>query len=98
MIQLHPSRYPTDGACVGLVGTLLSGTALAWFALFLKKQSPLLQDFKGFIKGFQGSFGDNDSMRTTVNKIWRLRQGDCLASTYVAYFRLLACDIQWDSY
>ena len=35
-------------------------------------------------------------MRTTINKIRRLRQGDCLASTYVADFRLLACDIPWD--
>jgi hypothetical protein len=36
MIELHPSRYPTDVARVGLIGTLLSGNALAWFAPFLQ--------------------------------------------------------------
>ena len=29
VIQMHPSRYPTDVSGVGLVGTLLSGSALA---------------------------------------------------------------------
>jgi hypothetical protein len=54
---------------MGLVGTLLSSLALAWFALFLEKQSPLLQDFEDFIKEFQASVGDIDSVRTTINKI-----------------------------
>ena len=35
-------------------------------------------------------------MRTAVNKIRRLREGDCPASAYTADFRLLACDIPWD--
>ena len=42
------------------------------------------------------NFGDTDSMRTVVNKIRRLRQGDCPAFAYAADFRLLACDIPWD--
>ena len=95
VIQLHPNRYPTDAARVGLVGTLLCGTALAWFAPFLEK-SPLLEDFEAFVKEFQASFGDTDSTRTTINKIRRLRQGDRPASAYAADFRLLACDIPWD--
>ena len=96
VIHMHPNRYPTDAAQVGLVGTLLTGTALAWFAPLLEKKSPLLQDFEGFIKEFQANFGDTDSVRTTINKIRRLRQGDRPASAYVADFRLLACDIPWD--
>ena len=96
VIQLHPSRYPTNAARVGLVGTLLTGTALAWFAPLLEKQSPLLEDFDGFIKEFQACFGDTDSVRTAINKIRRLRQGDRPASAYAADFRLLACDIPWD--
>ena len=45
MIQMHPSRYPTDASRVGLVGTLLNGSALAWFAPLLEKESPLLNNF-----------------------------------------------------
>ena len=37
LIQMHPSRYPTDASRVRLVGTLLSGITLAWFAPLLEK-------------------------------------------------------------
>ena len=53
VIQLHPSRYPTDASQVGLVGTLLSGTTLAWFAPLLEKESPLLNNFEEFISEFK---------------------------------------------
>ena len=96
VFQMHPTRYPTDSARVGLVGTLLTGTTLAWFAPLLEKKCPILDNFDEFIKEFQACFGDTDSMRTTINKIRRLRQGDRPASAYAADFRLLACDIPWD--
>ena len=80
VIHMHPNRYPTDSSRVGLVGTLLSGTALAWFAPLLEKKSPLLNNFEEFIKEFQASFGDTDSIRTAINKLRRLRQGDRPAS------------------
>ena len=49
VIKLHPSHYPTDVARAGLVGTLLTGTTLAWFAPLLEKHSPLLEYFDEFI-------------------------------------------------
>ena len=96
VFQMHPTRYPTDSARVGLVETLLTGTTLAWFAPLLEKKCPILDNFDEFVKEFQACFGDTDSMRTTINKIRRLRQGDRPASAYAADFRLLACDIPWD--
>ena len=80
VIQLHPNRYPTDVARVGLVGTFLRRTTLAWFAPLLEKKSPLLEDFEAFVMEFQASFGDTDNTRTTINKIRSLRQGDRPAS------------------
>ena len=70
VIQMHPSRYPTDASRVGLVGTLLSGSALAWFAPLLEKKSPLLNNFEEFISEFKARFGDTDSISSTINKIW----------------------------
>jgi uncharacterized protein len=96
IIQMHPARYPTDASRVGLVGSLLSGTALSWFAPLLEKTSPLLNNFEEFIKDFQACFGDTDSVRTAINKLRRLRQGDRPASTYAAEFRLVASEIPWD--
>ncbi len=50
VIQLHPHGYPTCLVQVGLIGTLLSNMALVWFALLLKHQSPLLNEFETFLK------------------------------------------------
>ena len=58
-----------EAARVGLVGTLLSGTTLAWFAPLLEKRSPLLEYFEAFVKEFQASFGDTNSTRMAINKI-----------------------------
>ena len=66
---MHPSRYPTDVSRVGLVGMLLSGSALAWFAPLLEKESPLLNNFEEFLSDFKACFGDTNSIRTTINKI-----------------------------
>ena len=55
-----------------------------------------LEDFDAFIEQFKASFGDTDSIRTVINKMWRLGQGDPPASAYAADFRLLASDIPWD--
>ena len=98
VIQIHPSRYPTDASRVGLVGTLLSGTllsgtTLAWFAPLLDKNSPMLNNFEEFMSEFKSCFRDTDSVRTAINKIRRLRQGERPTSAYVADFRLLASDI-----
>ena len=82
VIQLHPNRYPIEVARVGLAGTLLRGTALAQFAPLVENKSPLLEDFEAFVKEFR----DSDSIRTAINKIQRLRQGDHLASTYAIDF------------
>ena len=96
VIQMHWTRYPIQASRVGLVGTLLSGSTLSWFAPLLEQKSPLLDDFEAFIEEFKACFGDTDSVRTTINKICRLRQGDLLDSAYVADFRLLPSDISWD--
>ena len=69
VIQMHPSRYPTDVSRVGLVGTLLSGSTLAWFAPLLENESPLLNNFEEFLNEFKACFRDTNSIRTEINKI-----------------------------
>jgi hypothetical protein len=76
VIHIHPNRYPSDASQVGLVKTLLIGIALTWFAPLLEKKSLVLENFETFIAKFQATFSDIDSVRTTINKIQRLRQGD----------------------
>ena len=96
VIQMETMRYPIDASRVGLVGTLLTGIALSWFAPLLEKNSPLLNNFEEFIKEFKACFGDTDGVSTTINKIRTLRQGDQPSSTYTDNFHLIASDIPWD--
>jgi hypothetical protein len=73
IMQLHPCRYFDDTTRVGFVGTLLTGTATAWFAPILETSSPLLQDFNAFMAEFEAIFGDSDKARTSANKLCRLQ-------------------------
>ena len=61
--------YHNDDLQVGLLGSLLSGPALAWFAPLLEDNSELLGDFEHFIHEFEATFGDSDKFRTAANKI-----------------------------
>jgi hypothetical protein len=95
IMQLHPRRYFDDTTRVGFVGTLLTGTAAAWFAPILETSSPLLQDFNAFMAEFEAVFGDSDKARTSANKLCRLQQGTRSAIVYTSEFRQLACDVNW---
>jgi hypothetical protein len=62
----------------------------------LETNSPLLNNFEEFIKELKAFFRDMNSVRTTINKTYTLWQGDQIALTYAANFRLIASDIPWD--
>ena len=93
---LQPERYPTEESRVGLVGTLLTGQALSWFAPLFEKQSPILNNFETFLEAFAEAFGKHDKARWATTKIRSLRQGTRSASVYASDFRQLAFDINWD--
>lgn len=92
---LQPQRYPTEESRVGLVGTLLTGQALSWFAPLFEKRSPILNNFETFLEAFAEAFGEHDKARWATTKIRALRQGTRSASVYASDFRQLVCDINW---
>ena len=55
IIRLQPQCYHDDFRHVGLVGTLLSGPAQAWFAPLVETSSPLLEDFPAFLAEFDST-------------------------------------------
>jgi hypothetical protein len=93
---LQPECYPTDQSRVELVGTLLIGQALSWFAPLFEKRVPVLNKFEAFLAAFAEAFEDHNKARSTTTKILVLRQGSHPISAYALDFRLLACDINWD--
>ena len=62
MIWLQPTCYPTGETQVGLLASLLSGPAVAWFAPLLERSSPLLSNFDDFLREFEATFGDSDKV------------------------------------
>ena len=86
VLQLQHECYPIEASRVGFPSTLLSGSALSWFAPLLEKNSPLLQDFDNFLMEFNNTFGETDKVRTATTKIRALRQGSRPASIYAAEF------------
>ena len=51
-LPIHPSGYLDGITQVGFVGTLLSGTALPWFAAVMEKKSRLLYNLGSFMEAF----------------------------------------------
>jgi hypothetical protein len=84
IMRLHPYCYFDDTTHVGFIGTLLTGTAAAWFAPILETSSPLLQDFNTFMAEFEVVFGDSDKARTSANKMRCLQQGTRSAIVYAS--------------
>ncbi|CAG8757098.1 23693_t:CDS:2, partial [Cetraspora pellucida] len=95
VIRLQPNRYPNNQMQVGLLGSLLMGSALAWFAPLLEKQSELLDDFDTLVKELEAMFGDADKARIAANKIRKLVQGSRPASSYASEFRQISSDLDW---
>ena len=96
IIRLQPRRYSDDFRQVGLIGTLLTGQAQAWFAPLVETSSPLLNDFQAFLTEFETTFGETDKRCVALNKLYALQQGQRAASIYASEFRQLACDVEWD--
>jgi hypothetical protein len=54
---------------VACIGSLLSGNALSWFATFLEKRLPVLQDMAQFEALFTTAFGDSDKEKVVETKM-----------------------------
>jgi hypothetical protein len=73
---------------------MLSRNALSWFAPFLEKSLPVLQDMAQFEALFTTAFGDSDRERVAEIKIQSLHQGTRFAAIYTVEFQQLTCDLE----
>ncbi|CAG8777446.1 5533_t:CDS:2 [Cetraspora pellucida] len=95
VIRLQPSRYPDDRTQVGLLGSLLTGSALAWFTPLLEQQSSLLDDFNSFVEEFEATFENLEKVRTAANRIRKLTQRSKLALSYTSEFCQISSNLNW---
>jgi hypothetical protein len=69
VFRLQPHRYATEETQVGLIRSLLTGTALSWFSSLLEKDSPLLADLDQFLEEFNRTFGERDRALIATTKL-----------------------------
>jgi hypothetical protein len=96
VFHLQPHKYATEETQVGLIGSLLTETALSWFSSLLEKDFPLLANLDQFLEEFSKTFGERDRALIATTKLRTLQQRSRPASAYVAEFQQLACDLDWN--
>ena len=95
IFRLQPARYPDDRTKIGFIGTLLTGTAAAWFSPHFEADLEIMSNLELFLEGLEEAFGDLDRASVAANKIRRLRQGQNSVSEYAAAFRRICSDLEW---
>jgi Retrotransposon gag protein len=95
VFKLNPNRYCSDPSKVGVIGTLLCDKALAWFAPYLERGDPVLNNYQAFRSLLFSTFEEARSV-TSAAQLSKLRQGSKPAFDYAADFRQLAADLDWN--
>lgn len=99
VFMLNPSKYSSEATKVAVIGTLLTGKALAWFTPFLEhmdKHQDLLNNYGSFRQLLQETFDEHDRSLLAATRIRKLRQGSQSVSSYASEFRRLASDLEWN--
>ena len=52
---------------MGLIGTLLTGTAAIWFTPLFDRDEPIMSNLEEFLTEFEETFGDLDRATTAAN-------------------------------
>jgi len=92
---LHATRYPDDLTHVGLVLSLLTGTAAQWASPYMEDLDNITS-LGAFMADMASTFDDPDRSRTAANAIRNLRQGRRSCAAYTSDFRRLIVDLNWN--
>ena len=95
IFRLQPQRYNNDRTKIGFIGTLLTGTAAAWFSPHFEADLEIMSDLELFTAELEDAFGDLDRASVAANNIRTLHQGFGTVSEYAAAFRRIICDLDW---
>jgi Retrotransposon gag protein len=97
MFRLYPHSYPSEALQVGLIGSLLTGTAADWLTTVTSDPLPaIFNNVRGFTDKLAEVFGEHDAQLTADSKIRQLRQTTLNVQEYNIAFRKLAILIGWN--
>uniref|UniRef100_A0A670ZB52 Gypsy retrotransposon integrase-like protein 1 n=1 Tax=Pseudonaja textilis TaxID=8673 RepID=A0A670ZB52_PSETE len=95
-ISLRPEDFPTDRSKVGFMISLLTGQAANWATPLLVQDSPLLNNFQGFLQQMRVMFENPIKIQTVDRRLRDINQGKRSLQEYIAEFRLLCMDSNWN--
>uniref|UniRef100_A0A670XUD3 ribonuclease H n=1 Tax=Pseudonaja textilis TaxID=8673 RepID=A0A670XUD3_PSETE len=95
-MAMRPEDFPTDRVKVGFVISLLTGQAAKWATPLLVQDSPLLDNFQGFLQQMNIMFENPIKSQIVDRKLKNITQGKRPLQEYVAEFRLLCMDSNWN--
>jgi hypothetical protein len=96
---LNASRYQSDATKVVVIGTLLTGKALAWFTPYsenMAKHEQLLNNYQAFRLLLQETFDEHDRALLAATRFRKLRQGSLSIPAFAAELRRIASDLTWN--
>jgi hypothetical protein len=98
---LDPEYYSTEAKKILCLTQLCVGAAANWCSPFLERPEQFeqaLSSYEAFRQCFEATFGIANRDRIAFDKIKTLTQGKGSASHYVAMFRSLAVDLDWNQH
>jgi Retrotransposon gag protein len=92
----QPRAYHTDELKVALVGSLLTGSALAWFSPLFEDNNACLTDFANFVELLRARFEDPSRRKNAAARLLNLRQSSRTTAAFATEFQLLLADAGTD--
>nr|XP_004665644.1 retrotransposon-like protein 1 [Jaculus jaculus] len=95
ILQSYPTMFYNDHLRVKFVICHLSGMALEWAKGLIQQNSPLLNDFPGFLEAMSEVFEYRQALRVAEDAMFNIRQGNRCATDYINEFQSLVPTLGW---
>ncbi|XP_013203789.2 retrotransposon-like protein 1 [Microtus ochrogaster] len=94
-MQSHASMFYNDQLRVRFVMRHLSGLALEWANALVEENSPLINDYEGFLQAMSDMFEYRQTLRVAEDAMFKLRQGNRSVADYINEFQSLVPTLGW---
>ena len=95
-LKMNTGLYHSDSDKVGLVLSLLDGSARVWASSYIDNDDPVLNNFSEFTRIFTSSYDDPLRVRSAEISLSKMKQGNRPVTTYAAEFRRISGDTKWN--
>ncbi|KAG8140109.1 hypothetical protein E2320_002859 [Naja naja] len=93
---IRAAEFPTDHAKVSFILSLLKESAAKWAQPIIEDNDAIMNNYQNFMERFRAYFGNLIETVTASQKIQLLKQGNRRVQMYIADFKLLAAEANWN--